>query len=105
MRVLIVEDEIRLARNAAKALTEIASFAVDISTDGEDGQHQAQSSPYDLIILDLMLPRIGYVFWGQHTQMSAQSRAGLLGVWFLGLGRGVWMGAFGRNGFSAIGSV
>lgn len=59
LRVLIVEDEIRLARNVAKALTEITSFAVDISTDGEDGQHQAQSSPYDLIILDLMLPKIG----------------------------------------------
>ena len=59
MRVLIVEDEVRLARNVAKALEETASFAVDISTDGEDGQHQALSSPYDLIILDLMLPKVG----------------------------------------------
>lgn len=59
MRVLIVEDEVRLARNVAKALREMASFAVDISTDGEDGQHQALSNPYDLIILDLMLPKVG----------------------------------------------
>ena len=58
MRVLIVEDEIRLARNVAKALTEMASFAVDISTDGEDGLHQALSNPYDLIVLDLMLPKV-----------------------------------------------
>ena len=59
MRVLIVEDEVRLARNIAKALKETTSFAVDISTDGEDGQHQALSNPYDLIVLDLMLPKVG----------------------------------------------
>ena len=58
MRALIVEDEARLARNIAKALKETTSFAVDISTDGEDGRHQALSNPYDLIILDLMLPEI-----------------------------------------------
>jgi len=58
MRVLIVEDEVRLARNLSKALKETASYAVDISTDGEDGLHQALSSPYDLIVLDLMLPKV-----------------------------------------------
>jgi len=58
MRILIVEDEARLARNIAKALREIASYAVDISTDSEDGLHQALSNPYDLIVLDLMLPRV-----------------------------------------------
>jgi DNA-binding response OmpR family regulator len=58
VRVLIVEDEIRLARNVAKALKETTSFAVDISTDGEDGQHQALSYSYDLVVLDLMLPKV-----------------------------------------------
>jgi DNA-binding response OmpR family regulator len=58
MRVLIVEDEIRLARNIARVLKEAASFASDISVDGEDGQHMALTNPYDLIILDLMLPKI-----------------------------------------------
>ncbi|HSW01604.1 MAG TPA: response regulator transcription factor [Sedimentisphaerales bacterium] len=58
MRVLVVEDEARLARNIAKALRETASYAVDISADGEDGRHQALSNPYDLIILDLMLPKV-----------------------------------------------
>ncbi len=58
MRVLVVEDEARLARNIAKALKETASYAVDISADGEDGRHQALSNPYDLIILDLMLPKV-----------------------------------------------
>ncbi len=58
MRVLIIEDEIKLARTIAKALQESASFAVDISADGEDGYHMATTNPYDLIILDLMLPKI-----------------------------------------------
>jgi len=59
MRVLIVEDEVKLARNIAKALRETTSYAVDIATDGEDGRHQALSNPYDLIVLDLMLPKVG----------------------------------------------
>jgi len=58
MRVLIVEDEARLARNIAKAIRETTSYAVDISTDGEDGRHQVLSNPYDLIVLDLMLPKV-----------------------------------------------
>ena len=36
MRVLIVEDEERLARNIARVLSEVASYAVDISLDGQD---------------------------------------------------------------------
>jgi DNA-binding response OmpR family regulator len=57
--VLIVEDEARLARNIAQVLAEEVSYAVDTSTDGEDGLHMARTSPYDLIILDLMLPKMG----------------------------------------------
>jgi len=59
MRVLIIEDEVKLARNIAKAIKETTSYAVDISSDGEDGRHQALSNPYDLIVLDLMLPKVG----------------------------------------------
>jgi DNA-binding response OmpR family regulator len=58
MRVLVVEDETRLARNIAEVLRELPDFAVDVSNDGEDGRHMALSSPYDLIILDLMLPKV-----------------------------------------------
>ncbi|MHC4258899.1 MAG: response regulator transcription factor [Planctomycetota bacterium] len=56
MRALIVEDEVRLARNIAQILGENASFAADISTDGVDGLHMAKTNPYDLIVLDLTLP-------------------------------------------------
>jgi DNA-binding response OmpR family regulator len=58
MRVLIVEDEVRLARNIASVLADVAGFAVDLSHEGEDGQHMALTNPYDLIILDLMLPKV-----------------------------------------------
>ena len=58
MRVLIIEDEIRIARNITKVLDEEFSWAVEICTDGEDGRHMAMTNPYDLIILDLGLPKI-----------------------------------------------
>jgi len=58
MKILIIEDELRLARNVAKALSEVGNFAVDIATDGEDGLHKACTNPYDVIVLDLMLPKV-----------------------------------------------
>jgi DNA-binding response OmpR family regulator len=58
MRVLIVEDEQRLARNIAAVLRESAGFAVDLADDGPGGLHLASTNPYDLVILDLMLPGI-----------------------------------------------
>jgi len=58
MRVLIIEDEIRIARNITKVLDEEYSWAVDICADGEDGWHMATTNPYDLIILDLGLPKV-----------------------------------------------
>jgi DNA-binding response OmpR family regulator len=56
LRVLIVEDEVRLAENIAGSLREMASYAVDVANDGEEGLFLAESNPYDLILLDLMLP-------------------------------------------------
>lgn len=58
MRVLIIEDEQRLAENVARSLRESAAYAVDVVLDGEDGLFMAESNPYDLIILDLMLPKL-----------------------------------------------
>jgi DNA-binding response OmpR family regulator len=58
LRVLIVEDEKRLAENVARALRENAGYAVDIGSDGENGLYLAESNSYDLIILDLMLPKL-----------------------------------------------
>jgi two-component system response regulator PhoP len=58
MRVLIVEDEVRLADNVASALREGAGFAVDIAPDGEIGSYLAADGFYDLVVLDLMLPKV-----------------------------------------------
>lgn len=56
MKVLVIEDEQRSAAYLRKGLSE-QGFTVDVSTNGEDGLHLALSSPYDLIILDVMLPQ------------------------------------------------
>jgi DNA-binding response OmpR family regulator len=58
MRLLLVEDERRLAENIAAAFKEGPGYAVDLAHDGEDGAHLAETGEYDLIILDLMLPGI-----------------------------------------------
>ncbi len=58
MRVLIIEDEVKIARNITRVMDEHYSWAVDISIEGEDGLHLAMTNPYDLIILDLGLPKI-----------------------------------------------
>lgn len=58
MRILVVEDHAGLARNIARALRESAGYAVDIALDGQDGLFLGESNPYDLILLDLMLPKI-----------------------------------------------
>ncbi len=58
MRVLVVEDERRLAENIATALRDGPGFAVDQCHDGEDALLACDSVEYDLMILDLMLPRL-----------------------------------------------
>ncbi len=58
MRVLVIEDERRLAGNIARSMREGAGYAVDCAYDGEEGLYMAESNPYDLIVLDLMLPRL-----------------------------------------------
>lgn len=58
MRILIVEDERRLAENVARSLRESAGYAVDCAFDGEEGLFMAESHSYDALIVDLMLPRL-----------------------------------------------
>jgi two-component system response regulator PhoP len=58
MRVLLVEDEPRLAANLAAALREGPGFAVDCAEEGETGDAMAANRCYDLVILDLMLPKL-----------------------------------------------
>ncbi len=55
MRVLFVEDYPPLQKSVAKGLRE-AGFAVDVTGDGHDALWYALENPYDVIVLDLMLP-------------------------------------------------
>jgi two-component system OmpR family response regulator len=57
MRLLLVEDDQGIASFVVKGLRE-AGFAVDHAIDGEDGLHLALTEPYDVVIMDLMLPKI-----------------------------------------------
>lgn len=57
MRILVIEDEQKVADFIKRGLKE-EGYAVDVSFDGEDGYFQASSNPYDVIILDLMLPKL-----------------------------------------------
>ena len=57
MRILVVEDEYAIADVIATKLKE-EKYEVDISLDGEEGLYKAMLDIYDLIILDIMLPKI-----------------------------------------------
>jgi DNA-binding response OmpR family regulator len=60
MKVLVVDDEVRLAQSVARGLR-VEGFAVDLAHDGIAGRDLAMSGIYDVIVLDIMLPRLqGY---------------------------------------------
>ena len=56
MKILVIEDEKKTADYLGRGLTE-NGFVVDVCGDGEDGLHLARGTDYDLIILDVQLPR------------------------------------------------
>ena len=62
MRILVIEDEHKIARALKKAL-EQEHYAVDVSNDGDDGYAMATTEPYDVMIIDRMLP-------GEHDGLS-----------------------------------
>ena len=57
VRVLLVEDHKPLSRALKRGLEE-ESFAVDIAEDGEEADYKARSAGYDVVVLDLMLPKV-----------------------------------------------
>ncbi|WP_283609287.1 response regulator transcription factor [Faecalispora anaeroviscerum] len=56
MNILIVEDEVRLSEALAQIMTE-QKYSVDVVHDGEDGLAYAESGLYDVVVLDVMLPK------------------------------------------------
>ena len=57
MRVLVVEDDLNVARQVAETLRQ-ARYVVDLVHDGEETQFLGLNEPYDLVILDLGLPKL-----------------------------------------------
>lgn len=57
MRILLIEDEKNLSNSIKKGLTE-EGYAIDQAFDSEEGLYLAESESYDLIILDVMLPKL-----------------------------------------------
>jgi two-component system response regulator PhoP len=79
MRVLVVEDELRLAENIATAFREGPGFAVDVCHDGEDALDLVEAADYDLIVLDLMIPKVS----GKEVLRSLRIRDGVTPVLIL----------------------
>ncbi|HUD54930.1 MAG TPA: response regulator transcription factor [Terracidiphilus sp.] len=79
MRVLVVEDELRLAENIATAFREGPGFAVDVCHDGEDALDLVKAADYDLIVLDLMIPKVS----GKEVLRSLRIRDGVTPVLIL----------------------
>src|ERR1700730_2376997 len=69
MRLLIVEDDRKLAEFVARGLR-AESFAVDLAADGREGQRYLDSYRYDLLILDLMLPHLSGSAQPEPTRQS-----------------------------------
>ncbi|TDN45619.1 DNA-binding response OmpR family regulator [Curtobacterium flaccumfaciens] len=68
MRVLVVDDEVRLADGVRRGL-EAEGWAVDVAHDGVDGLWHAREFTYDAIVLDLMMP--GLSGWAVCAQLRA----------------------------------
>ena len=56
MRILVVEDEIKVSAFIKKGLEE-EGFTVDVAHDGEEGVNKAESTTYELILMDIMMPK------------------------------------------------
>ncbi len=60
MKILLIEDDTSISRFIAKGLRE-KGYVIDVSHEGEEGLHLILNQPYDLIILDILLPGLnGY---------------------------------------------
>ena len=90
MRALVVDDEINLANTIKRGL-EVEGFNVDVCHDGEEGLWAATEQPYNIVILDLMLPKVNgstsltyfarEMFPVPHVIMPANRARSLHGKW------------------------
>jgi two-component system copper resistance phosphate regulon response regulator CusR len=70
MRILVIEDEVKTADYIKKGLSG-SGFAVDVTHNGEDGLYAATHHPYELIILDVMMPKMdGFAVLAELRQVN-----------------------------------
>lgn len=72
MRILLVEDDDRIAKPLAEDLRH-QHYIVDLAVDGELGWHYTQATDYELILLDIMLPRLDGISLCQQLRRSGYS--------------------------------
>ncbi len=77
MKVLLVEDSARLQMSVGRALRK-AGYAVDVVGNGEEGLWQAESNDYDVIVLDIMLPKLDGLSLLQRLRQKGQGTHVLL---------------------------
>ena len=77
MRILLVEDDQKLARQLQKGLAE-QGHSVVLAFDGHEGLHTAQSEPFDVFVLDVMLPGIDGFSLVRHLRGAASATPILL---------------------------
>ncbi len=75
MKILVIEDEVKTAKFLKKGLAE-AGFVVDVAEDGLEGLHLALELEFDLIIVDVMLPRLDG--WQVVTRLRQAGRRALV---------------------------
>lgn len=95
MKVLVVEDEHRIANSIKKGLNQ-ESIAVDVAYDGETGYDLASIEGYDVVVLDLMCPKLDGVEVGKKLREEMRVWAEENGIdmsQFMGMG-----GGFGKRG-------
>ena len=75
MRLLVIEDERKTGEYLRKGLEE-SGFVVDVASNGVDGLHLATEGDYDLVVIDVMLPRLDG--WGVVKQLRSKKRTPVL---------------------------
>lgn len=70
MKILLVEDDEALASALVEILTDKQNYLVDIAADGETGWQLIEASPYSLIVLDVMLPKLNGIQLCQRLRRS-----------------------------------
>jgi DNA-binding response OmpR family regulator len=71
MRVLLIEDDKKISEYLSQGLKE-SGYIVDICLDGEEGFHYISTYQYELIILDLMLPKMDGLTWFKGSRSYSQ---------------------------------